>query len=94
MDGMKLRWLSPALANLDRVYEYIAQENPKAARFVFTRIQATTQKLKRFPNAGRVGQVAGTRELVVPNLPYVIVYRVTETEVQILRVWHTSQNFG
>ncbi len=91
---MKLRWLSPALAQLDRVYECIAQENPKAARWVFTQIRDTTQKLKRFPNAGRIGKVEGTRELIVTNLPYLIVYRVRATEVQILRVLHTSQEPG
>ncbi len=33
----------------------------------------------------------GTRENV-SVWPYVIVYRVTETEVQILRVWHGAQD--
>ncbi len=90
---MKVRWLSPALAQLDRVYDYIAQDNPKAARFVFTRIQHSASKLERLANVGRTGQVPGTRELVVANLPYVIVYRVAEAEVQILRVLHTRQDF-
>jgi plasmid stabilization system protein ParE len=37
--------------------------------------------------------VPDTRELVVTDLPYVVVYRVTLAEVQILRVLHTRQDF-
>jgi plasmid stabilization system protein ParE len=35
--------------------------------------------------------VVGTRELVVPGSTYLIVYRVTDEEVQILRVFHCRQ---
>ena len=91
MDGMKLRWLSAALVQLDRVYEYIAQENPEAARHVFVRIRKATERLKRFPQSGRAGHLQGTREIVVTGLPYVVVYRITGDTVEILRVFHTSQ---
>ena len=88
---MKLRWLSSALLELDRVHQFIAQENPKAAKQVFTRIRGSTKNLKRFPESGRIGQVPGTRELVVTNLPYIVLYRVSGDVVEILRVFHTSQ---
>jgi len=91
---MKLRWLSPALAELDRVFEYISQENPKAARHVFTRIRKSTEKLRRFPESGRAGHVPGTRELLVTGLPFLVVYRVAGDTVEILRVFHTSQDLA
>jgi addiction module RelE/StbE family toxin len=91
---MKLRWLSPALLQLDRVYEYIACDNPAAAKLVFTRIRKATVNLKHFPESGRAGQIRGTRELVVTGLPYLIVYRVTGDSVEILRVLHTAQDPG
>ena len=40
---------------------------------------------------GRVDQ--GTRELVVPGLPYIVVYRVGSDAVEILRVYHTAMNW-
>jgi toxin ParE1/3/4 len=89
---MKLRWLSPALAQLDGIYEHIAKSDPRAAREVFTRIRHATRHLSRFPKSGRPGQAPGTRELVVPGLPYIVVYRVTTTEVQILRAWDTRRD--
>jgi plasmid stabilization system protein ParE len=48
--------------------------------------------LQDFPLSGRAGHVPGTRELVVPGLPYIIIYRTTKTAVEILRVFHTSQD--
>lgn len=90
---MNIRWLSSALMELDRIHGYIAQENPKAAVQVFRRIHKATRQLALFPNGGRPGHVEGTRELVVSGLPYVVVYRVEDDSVQILRVFHTSMDW-
>jgi toxin ParE1/3/4 len=49
--------------------------------------------LKSFPNRGRPGKKEGTRELVVPSLPYVIVYQVRTDSVHVVRVLHTSQDW-
>jgi toxin ParE1/3/4 len=90
---MKVVWLRKASLALDLEYEYLAARNPKAARLVFRRIIATARRLSAFPNSGRPGQIDGTRELVVPGFPYVIVYRVSADAVEILRVFHTSRNW-
>jgi toxin ParE1/3/4 len=42
---------------------------------------------------GRVGHVEGTREWVVSDTPYLIVYRVKNEAVEILRVWHGRRNW-
>ena len=89
---MKVRWLSSALEELDRIYDYIAQDNPKAATKVFLRIRGATHQLAQFPHGGRPGNVKATRELVVSGLPYLVVYRVTEDSVEILRVLHTAMD--
>ena len=90
---MKARWLSSALRELDRHYEYIRQENPRAARRVFTQIRSAACNLGRFPESGRVGQIDSTREVTVSGLPYLVVYRLTGGAVEILRVVHTSMNW-
>ena len=43
--------------------------------------------------AGRAGRLLGTRELVIASLPYVIAYRVSERQIEILRVLHTSRRW-
>lgn len=91
---MNIRWLSSALVELDRIYGYIAWENPKAAARVFRQIRKASLQLARFPQLGRPSQVEGTRELVVAGLPYLIVYRVAGDSVEILRVFHTSMDWS
>ncbi len=89
---MKVSWLSDALNELDRVYEYVASENPQAAKAIFQKIQAAATHLSRFPEIGRPGHVQGTREVVVADAPYVIVYRLVADRIEILCVLHTSKD--
>jgi plasmid stabilization system protein ParE len=54
-----------------------------------------TDKLEDFPRIGRRGEAEGTHELVLPSLPYRLVYEVDDgkKEVRILRVMHTSRRW-
>ena len=49
------------------------------------RILDALQLLELFPESGRPGRVEGTRELVVPRLPYIVVYQV-DRELEAVRV--------
>jgi plasmid stabilization system protein ParE len=49
--------------------------------------------LGEFPARGRPGRIDCTRELVIPTLPFIIVYRVTVTEVELLTVVHGAQQY-
>lgn len=49
--------------------------------------------LLEFPEAGRIGRLEGTRELVVTGTPYVVAYRLAEEVVLILRVLHGAQEW-
>jgi plasmid stabilization system protein ParE len=42
---------------------------------------------------GRPGRVAGTRELIVSGLPYILPYVESAGVVTILRVMHTSMKW-
>jgi toxin ParE1/3/4 len=42
---------------------------------------------------GRPGRIEGTREMVIPGLPYIIPYRVMDDEIQIASVIHTSHKW-
>lgn len=90
---MRVRWLRKALANLEAEADYIAQDNPIAARRLVRNIFQAVQLLKKNPAIGRAGRVAGTRELVVPGTPYIIPYRVRGGTVEILRVFHAARKW-
>lgn len=88
---MRVDWLRAALRNLSEEADYIAADDPAAARLVVGRIRAAVSMLAEQPGLGRPGRVPGTRELVVLKTRYLIPYRVQDRVVQILRVLHTSR---
>jgi len=81
------------LADFVEIQQYIASENPVAANKVAERIWQSVQHLIRNPHAGRDGHVAGTREWLISDTPYVVVYRIRSNEVEILRLWHGRKNW-
>lgn len=90
---MQIKWHARALADLDEVEIFIAQDNPFAAAKVVLKIIKTVSLLNEQPGIGRPGRVPGTRELVVQGIPYIIPYRVKEYLIQVLRVYHTSRKW-
>jgi addiction module RelE/StbE family toxin len=90
---MQIKWLRRALHNLEQAYSYILKENPQAAQEVILKIQLATSQLENYPFMGRTGRIEGTRELVIYSTPYILIYRVKEESVEILRVFHTSKRY-
>jgi toxin ParE1/3/4 len=92
---LKIVYKRRALADLDSIFIYIARHDPRAARRVIARISEALSRLDRFPYSARPGRKPGTRELSVPGLPYVVIYRILETpseRVEIVAVYHTARN--
>lgn len=89
---MKLRWLRSGSESLKRHVAYIASQNPVAATTVRRTIRDCVLRLCEFPESGRKGHVAGTRELIVAGLPYVVVYRISPGTVEVLLVLHTAMD--
>jgi len=86
----RLEWAAPALDDLQAAGEYIAQDNPTAARRMASRVIEAVELLQDQPNLGRPGRLADTKELVVSGTPFVVVYRVRKGDVQIIRLLHHS----
>jgi toxin ParE1/3/4 len=85
--------LRTALRNLDQHADYIAKDDPIAARNAVQRIRAAVDQLADYPNMGRSGRVPLTRELIVGGTPWIIVYRVRADMVEIIRVLHGAQSW-
>ena len=90
---MRVRWLRHALLDLEEIETYIAKDSPAVAVDVVVKIIKAVSLLKEQRGIGRAGRVPGTKELVVPDLPYIIPYRVKDGVVQVLRVYHTSRKW-
>ncbi|MBE95647.1 type II toxin-antitoxin system RelE/ParE family toxin [Marinobacter sp.] len=80
-------WTESALQELDAIAEYIALDNPAAARQLVLEVFDKTDRLEEFPESGRIPPElpnAVYREVVVP--PCRIFYREDEKRVLVLYV--------
>lgn len=90
---MTVVWSQRAIGHLSALRTHIARERPAAAASIATILLKSVERLAEYPNLGRVGRVAGTRELVVPGTPYVIPYRVTANRLEVIAVFHGRQRW-
>ena len=90
---MQVKWLKKALLNLNDEAEFIAQDDPAAARLVVQRIRSSIDLLSDNPALGHPGRIHGTRELLVPGTRYIIPYRARPRpdRIEVLRVFHASR---
>lgn len=91
---MKLTFDERALVDLENIYNWIAQDNPVAAKAVVERLFASAEHLKTFPQMGHAGRDVRTFEWVVPRLPYILVYEFSaEREaVVVVAVVHGARD--
>lgn len=90
---MRIRW-SPAAANdFSHIINYIRRDSVQAAERVARTIYEAASSLAQFPNRGRVGRVEGTGELLLPSLPFILVYRIARDAVEIANVIHGAQKY-
>jgi toxin ParE1/3/4 len=88
----RLVFADPAARDLADIIDYISLDNPDAAEKVYRAIAAVAARLNDFPEMGRPGRLAGTREVAVPSLPYLVVYEATRDLVTILAVFHGARD--
>ena len=94
---MRLKWTDLALEDLDHIEAYITEDNsPSVAIDIVLKVIDTTEMiLPDHPDAGRIGRVKGTRELVIDGIPFIVIYRQVEglNQIQILRLLHDAQQW-
>ena len=91
---MKVVLDSRAVDDLQGISDWISRDSPRAASVVVSRILSSVERLSRFPEMGRIGRDPGTREWVVPGLPYIAVYEVEPEaeQVVVIAVFHGAQD--
>jgi toxin ParE1/3/4 len=90
---VKVRWTIPAANQLQEIFDYIAADNSVAAARMVRCIRSSIHQAARMPNAGRIGRVDGTREIVVPGTSYLVAYRVLEDMIHVLAIMHGARQW-
>jgi toxin ParE1/3/4 len=89
---MTVRIAPQARRHLDAIARYIRERNPTAASRVRAEIRSTLKLLSDFPYAGHEGTAPATREIVVPQLPYIIVHVIESNgNVSVVGIYHGAQ---
>jgi toxin ParE1/3/4 len=88
---MRVRFTRPAQADLQRIHAYIDKDDPVTASRVVARLIEAARGLEQTPYHGRETDEPDVRVMVVPRLRYFIFYTITDDEVQVTHVRHTSR---
>ena len=92
---MNVQWTDEAKASLRAIEAYIHRDNPGAAAKVILRILTkTNSQLKAHPSSGKVGRIVGTKELIFPESPYIVIYTVQDKIISIITVFHSARNIA
>jgi len=84
-------WSAKAEQDFLSILEYIGERNPFAAEKMEYSIRSSTWTLQKHPYLyRRSDRVPGCREIVA-HRNYIVVYRVEEDCIRVVRVLHTSR---
>ena len=91
---MELVFDDQAVADIENIFSWIAQDSPATAKVVTDRLFESIELLISFPLLGHVAHDPDTLEWVVPRLPYVVVYEVDRARELIIvtGVFHGAQD--
>lgn len=91
---MKYRISRMADADIERVCDHIAEDNPEAAGRLDQQIHRAIQLLAKFPGIGHSRpDVKDKRYLFRAVGNYIIAYRVEKKELVVVRVVHGARDF-
>lgn len=89
---MKVRYSKLALAQLDAILSDLAGKNPTAAQHFENRVRAVIERIGQFPEGFQeVAERPGVRRVPLVRYPYLIFYKVSDSEVVVLRVVHGAR---
>lgn len=90
---MTIVFAPQARDDLEELHAYIARQSPARGALALARIHRAINRLKMFPHGGRQGAIQNTLELIVPGLPYKVIYQIWRDQVVIERVIHSSRRW-
>jgi len=89
---MKVHWTDRAKWRLKLIADYIAKENPVAAKALTRRLLKRSRQMSEHPYTGRQTpeyQREDIRELL--ERPYRIIYCIKEAQIDVIAVMHYRQ---
>jgi plasmid stabilization system protein ParE len=92
--AVRLKWLPKAEADLHQALAYIRTDNPEAAARLGAAILERVERLRDFPENGRVvprQENPAIREIIFRNFRIVYRFSPQGSTVEIVRIWHGAR---
>ena len=89
---MKVEWSEAARADLARIFDFNLQRSDAWAQRVDARLVERAGALGRTPLMGRSVSAGRLRLLSIPDIQYVLSYRIDKERVTIIRVHSTREH--
>lgn len=87
-------WSPAAIDDLTELRAHIGEDDPAAALRIALHITHNVEVLlPSNPQMGRPGRVPGTRELVILKTPFIVPYRIVNSAIHVLRIYHGAQRW-
>ncbi len=89
---MRLRWTPAAAADLKQISDYLKKRYPHYRQPTMRKLYDGLQSLKEWPGRVKIrarGKVLAS--LPFSPLPYIVVYRVRERAIEVVRIYHGAQ---
>lgn len=91
---MEIRWAKEAVSDLDNIQKYIADDDANiAVEIIFYILDKIEFWLPKYKHLGHAGRVLGTRELILSQYPYIIVYTVKNNCLYVVRILHSLMKY-
>ncbi|MFN0147584.1 MAG: type II toxin-antitoxin system RelE/ParE family toxin [Dehalococcoidia bacterium] len=88
---MAISWTDEALADLQTIFDSLAETSPRFAGRALERISGQVKQIERFPMMGRKVEELGYEQIrEILALPYRVIYRVVPSGVEILTVAYAA----
>jgi plasmid stabilization system protein ParE len=87
-----LEWARAARNAFEASINFIASEDPFAARLVVERVENALKQIQAYPRIGRPAGARGRRAFPIPDTGHIINYRETKSTIRILRWYRGKQN--
>ena len=91
---MIVQWYDQALEHLEDLLDYIAQDNPSAAKRLHAKVIEKTDLLRDFPNLGRILPEVGEPFSELHVKPLRLIYLPEEATVTIVAVVREESDLG
>lgn len=87
-----LVWSERSLRDLEAIQDFVTRDSPVYASLVVQRLIRAPERLREFPESGRIVPERGDprlRELIIR--PFRLVYRIRDSSIEIVTVFRATR---